>query len=402
MKRISKIYLYLSAVLLLAWLLPWTFRFLTTQPVSAPFTVYSCISHSFALKQFDKEKDRITYTDTKGNTYTATEFDSILPLFYYRQLMAKGHLPDTICGIHLPPDKIRHDNFNMRISARDINCTAPRIYMIMESMPPRVDLEEATEAFRMTDAMTFIRMADNTVNQEKSDLFTKVLKQKGFTFPMRGLNGNPTTMKEYDEGYILIDANYQVFHVKQMKGRPYVKNVNTAPSLKMKYVFITEFSGKKTLALLTDEQNNSYALTPQYQLHRLPFSYDPEKESMLIIGDRFNWTVRIADGNGYTTYALDADTYQLVDRLRHNYPTQKSEKIYKALFPFSLSFTSTDNKWVQPQMDDLSAKALPLNTLLAAFLLFVHRKRIKKVIPHGIATIFLGIFVFIPFLLIRN
>lgn len=401
MKLISKIYMYLLAIALLAWLLPWTFHFLAARPVKSPFTLYSCVTRSFAFTETGKDKTT-SYMDTQGRTYTAMEFDSILPFFYYRQLMAKDRLPDSICGIPVTAAKIRHANFNTRLGARDVNVNAPHVYMIMDAMPSHVDLEEPAEVFRMTDEMTFIRMADNTEDREKSNLFTKVLKEKGFAFPMRGLSGNPTTKKEYDEGYILIDANHQVFHVKQLKGRPYVKNTGIEPSLKMVHALITEFPGRKTLALLTDEQHNLYALTPQYKLHRLPICYNPEKEDMLAIGDLLNWTVKITDGKGYSVYALDADTYTLADSLRHDYPPQENAQIAKALFPFALSFTSTDDKWVQPRLGDFSAKSLPFNVLLATIMLAFRRKRIKETLPCGIITVFFGIFAFVPFLVIRN
>lgn len=402
MKLISKIYLYLLAVLLSAWLLPWTFRFLTARPTQSPLVLYSCVKQCFALKQTDEHGNTVC-SDMKGNTYTVKEFDSILPTLYYRQLVTLGNFPDTLCGIPVSPEQIYHENFHLRITTRDINQTSPCVYMVMESMPSHVDLEEPLEAFRMGDEMTFIRMADNSINRERSELFTKTLKKKGFVFPAHAVNGNPTVKKQYDEGYLIIDDRYQVFHVKQMKGRPYVRNTGIDPSLKMKHVFITEFPGRKTLALLTDEQNHFYALTPKYELHRLPLDYQPEKEDMIVVGDLFNWTVKISDRDGSTVYAVNADTYQLADRLHDDYQKQKSEKIYKAVFPFSLSFTSHTDEWVKPRIGGFSVIALPFNLLLAAIGLYIRRKCLKKAVPMGIAIALLGIFLFIPMLVIgRN
>lgn len=67
-------------------------------------------------------------------------------------------------------------------------------------------------------------METNRVNEEKSERFTQVLSEKGFESPVRYVAGNPTTRKEYDEGYLLIDAGYRVFHVKRLRDRPFVRN----------------------------------------------------------------------------------------------------------------------------------------------------------------------------------
>lgn len=402
MKTTIKIFLYTLSVLLLAWILPWVFYFLVAKPTGAPFTVYSCITNCFVYIDSDKEKG-VEYKDMKGNSYTEEEFDAILPFFYYRQLAAKDRLPDSIGCVPVAAASIRRSNFYARWSARDVNFTAPRIYMMMESIPSHVDLEEPVEAFRMADGgMTIMRMVDNSVDDAKSKLFTKVLNEKGFAFPMKAMNGNPTTKKEYDEGYIMIDNNYQVFHVKQMRGRPYIKKVGVDTSLKMKHVLITEFPGKKTLALLTDESNRFYALTPEYELHLLPLKYNPDKESMMIIGDMLHWTVKISNNDSYSIYALDANTYELVDSIRYDYPEEATEKVAAAIFPFTLSFTSGGDKWVKPRFEKFSATAIIFNILLAIGYVVMHHREVKAAWPYAGGIVLLGVFAFIPFLIIRK
>lgn len=80
------------------------------------------------------------------------------------------------------------------------------------------------DAFRFTDkGIEFIRMETNRIDEAKSKLFTEMLVQKGFAFPASYASGNPTTRKDYDEGYLVLDANHKLFHLKCTKGRPYVK-----------------------------------------------------------------------------------------------------------------------------------------------------------------------------------
>lgn len=51
-------------------------------------------------------------------------------------------------------------------------------------MPDRIDLEPATDVFRITgEGIEFVDMETNTIDQKKSAAFTKVLRDKGFSFP---------------------------------------------------------------------------------------------------------------------------------------------------------------------------------------------------------------------------
>ena len=71
-------------------------------------------------------------------------------------------------------------------------------------MSGRVDLSMPDDVFRVTSkGLEFIGMKTNTIDTDKSQLFTEAMVKKGFKFPCPG--GNPTTRKEYDEGYLILD-----------------------------------------------------------------------------------------------------------------------------------------------------------------------------------------------------
>ena len=85
MKKFSKIFFYLTAVVLLSWLLPWLLQFAASKPGNDPFTLYSCVTKRFAYIQSSKDNGVKRY-DANGTEYTVAQFDSILPTFYYRQV----------------------------------------------------------------------------------------------------------------------------------------------------------------------------------------------------------------------------------------------------------------------------------------------------------------------------
>lgn len=403
MKTFSKIFIYTISTILLAWLLPWSYRFITAEPISVPFTLYSSIIKNFAYVESNKNSET-QYKDFNGNSFTIEEYDSILPFFYYRQLLAKEKLPEVINGTEVSVASIRKSNFSLKQSTRDVNMNAPKIWMMMESVPSHVDLEEPKVAFRISYMIEFIDMKSNKIDENKSRLFDKVMKEKGFKFPVKSLNGNPTTKKEYDEGYIMIDAESKPFHVKMMKGRPYVKSIDTPEGIKFKRAIIAEFPNKELLAFLSDETNNLYLLNRSYQIHKLPFTYNPEKEDLMIIGNMMDWTARVSCDNGYSFYAVDANDYSLI--MKHDYKYKDESTLQKAasyIFPFTISFTSSNDKWVIPRIDDISTKALILNIiLLVLFAIIKREKKLRKVLPYYISILIFGLFVFIPLLVIKK
>lgn len=210
-------------------------------------------------------------------------------------------------------------------------------------MSGRVDLTMPDDVFRITSkGIEFIGMKTNTVDADKSQLFTEAMVKKGFKFPARRLAGNPTTRKEYDEGYLILDNEGRLFHLKQTKGRPYVRAISLPEGLNAKYLFITEFKDRKTLGFLTDMDNNFYVLNNKtYDVVKTGVpSFNPEEDALSIFGNMFDWTVCVKTADADEYYALDADDYSLIKSI--SFP-RKSNSIP------GLRFTSSQDKYVKPR-----------------------------------------------------
>lgn len=401
MTHFSKVILVTSVIFLLAWILPWSYHFLTSRPHFYPFTLYSCITHSFASVNF--QNDKLNYQDSRGNTFTEDQFDSILPTFYYHRLVSNGKFPKEIEGLEITLADIKRENFIFRHTPSDVNTTRPPLYPLLETMPKREELEMPEDVFRIHKRMEFVEMATNTIREDKSELFTQILKKKNFNFPARYIAGNPSTRKEYDEGYLITDKNAQLFHVKQLCGRPYVKNTNIPETIRPKYIFPTEYPGRRTYCFLTDTANYFYAMKfPDYALYKLPLpSFNPEKENLVIVGDAFYWTIQISGNNGRKFYAVNARDYTLADTLTLTAPPQKAFQTAAYIFPFQLSFTSYNDNWVYPRFSNPSARAFLLNIMLAVVYWIIRRKSGHPAIRQAIVICFLGIFSWIPFVIFR-
>lgn len=342
MTRFAKLFFWFLAAVLLLWQLPWAIGYLTAKPANTPFTLYSEVLGDFVMIRYqDKEAE---YLDRRGMSYSRREFDSLLPLFYARQLVADNRFPDSVAGRPVTLHEVQQAAFIFRSTPKEVNAPSSGIHFLLESMSGRVDLTMPSDAFRLTErGIEFIDMASNRIDSAKSARFTATMLRKGVRFPVREIAGNPTARKEYDEGYVLLDADGRLFHLKMVQERPYVRAVELPEGVRLRHLFITEFRSRRMLALMTDERNRLHALLmPGYRVRPVEgVAFDPARESMTIIGTLLNWTLCVADDDTERYYAVSADDLSLLDTMRRTVPWRHIP---------GLSFTSPADRYVRPRL----------------------------------------------------
>lgn len=402
MIRLSKILLFFIVTALLAWVLPWACGFMGGASPRTPFTLYSSVTGEFSW--FEPAEKGTLYRDAAGHTFTEQEFDSILPFFYYRQLLADNRFPDSIRGIPVTPKSAQTGSFMFRSSPRQANARPVGLYPLLESMSGRVDLESPDDVFRIDRrGITFIDCATNSEKAEKSAAFTAAMRKKGFVFPARLIAGNPTARKEYDEGFFLTDSEDRLFHLKQIKGRPFVRAVELPAGTEIAHIFVTEYRGRQYFAFLIDRAGQFHVLTTgDYALHPVEVPpVDPTRQGILIAGNPFDWTLKINDPDGAEHhYAIDSETFGLLKEMHRPAPEPTTvEKIERYIFPFRLSFTSESDPEIRPQASDPSARALILGAVLtAAFCLLRRVDPRRRAVPCLFILVF-GLYAFIGLLL---
>lgn len=364
MIKYSKAFLFITVVLLLMWGLPWAWHFLFGKPGSYPFTIYSCVAHQFVA--MDRSSGSVAYRGEDGSIYSEKQFDSILPTLYNRQLVSDGRFPSQINGVEIDNRTLQMEKFMFRHKPSDINVKRPGLYPLFEGMSGRVDLQMPGDVFRMNTRMEFVDMEENRVNEERSQRFTQALLDKGFHFPAGVIAGDQNVRKEYDEGYLITDGEGQMFHVKRLKDRPFVRNTEIS-GVNVKYIFPTTFRNRRFYGFISDEDRNLYVLnTKTYELKKLPIpAYDPEKETITIFGDPFYWTVQVLGQEGLKVYAVDANDYSLVAEKTIPVQENRAVKIGRYIFPAELSFTASTDQYVWPRFTDFSC----CGTLLWAVLI---------------------------------
>ncbi len=399
MIRLIKTGIIILSAILLAWALPWFHTFISANPSWTPFTLYSCITHCFAYIDYD-ENGNMTGKDMKGGIYTESQMDSILPLFYYRQLASEGRLPSEIEGVPVTVEKAETTGFIFRTSPYDINKRRPGIYQMLESAPERVDFKAPDDVFRITDeGIQFVDIGTNRINKEKSRLFTGAMLSSGFSFPAIAVAGNGSPKKEYDNGYLILDSAGKLFHIKQVRGVPHVNCTGAITGDTIRHIFVTEFPDRKLLGIISGSSGKLYGLLAEdYSLHEIPAGgFDPASQEMTIIGDMLYWTITISGLESERLVAMNARTWEQVDSYILGFKREGWEERAEFLFPFSVSFTSPLDSYVQPRFRDVSAKALIAGALLAAIYAVLRRKKRKAKLCAECACILLGgIYIFIP------
>ena len=145
MEKISRYILVFIAVLTLAIFLPWLYWMAFEKPIRKPFVQYSYITNEFLIHRVSEKK----WVDTKGKEYSREEYEQMLPMMFFKQLLASGTMPDSINGTALDMRAISREKSFFRLKANEIDAPKPDLYPLFESRSGRAQLEWPEDFFRI-------------------------------------------------------------------------------------------------------------------------------------------------------------------------------------------------------------------------------------------------------------
>jgi hypothetical protein len=360
------------------WVLPWVWNLVTDKPSRFPFVYYSSIVEAFGIRHMNG--DDFVNTDSNGNIYSTDAFDSILPMLYYRQLANNGRLPDSLNGRAISPHIISTHNFFFRYRPSDQFKPQIALYPLFESMAPRVDIEMPGDVFRLTETLSFIDPVTNKVKEKKSQLFNQSLLQQGFVGPAKHVAGTPSTRKAYDEGYFIIDANQNLFHLKMVNAKPFVRKITVNEEIQPLWIATTEYPDRSFYGFLFTKDNRLFTInTHGYDIQEVPMpEFDYKKDELLIMANMFFWNVQVTSQQGMKVFALDANSRQKADQIYFE-RTHASTMATKWFVPVALKFTSSDDEYIIPRAHAGGWQVIPLSIVLLLTYILICRKRGKKV-----------------------
>jgi len=366
---------------------------------------YSCISDQFMINRGEKE-----WTDAKGNKCSRDEYERMLPMMFFKQLLASGTMPDSIKGVALEMRAISKEKSFFRLKINEVDAPSPGLYPLFESQSGRAQLELPDDFFRITWRIDFIEASTNKILEEKSQMFSAALFHYGFSFPAKVISGLATQRKSCDEGYLILDSKDQLFHLKMIKGKPFVKKVDVPDGVKFRQISCVDFKNKDFYAYLFSDKNEIYILTQNdYRLIKWPVEgFELSKCDLKIYGDLLNYTVVIEAEDHVKAIALSPD-YQVVNTYTENWKTkeQRTEgKIFASLFPAQVSMTNENSKFIRFYFTpSVGFNWMLFNLLLLAFQvvwLYLRKAKMKNHLADlGIVAV-CGIYGFMAIHLFRN
>lgn len=346
---IYKAFVIVVAAGLLLWVLPWLYSLLLPTPRGDGFVYYSPYTEDFI------GRDGAGFHDFEGVRYTDAEVDSLLPYFFYRQLIADGRMPDSLFGEAAEAKVLRRETFNFKTSPAQINKPRTPLYELLDSESGRVDLQLPTDVFRLTDSgLAFISAATNQVDEEKSAMFNSVLRAHGCVFPIRLIAGNPSVRKAYDNGYLLTDSEGKLYQLRMRKGSPAVRDIPLPEGMEVQALFVTEFDNRRHLGFVVSTDNQLFALdaaTLALQRVGIP-EYDPQTMPILIMGNMHDWTIRILTATDTRYYAVSNEDLSLLrERIVPDPEPTGLAKARKYIFPLRVSLRTWQTPTIFPRLN---------------------------------------------------
>jgi hypothetical protein len=409
MVKISRYILIITGILVTSVAIPMLYWMIFEKVPASPNVFYSCMLNDFIVNGSEKTGPG-KYIDSKGNIYSTAEYEKNMPLMFFRQLMTDGRMPDSIKGVKMEPVVINRANSFFRYTPKKLYAPAPSLYPMFESKSGRVNLEMPLDYFRIGKRMEFIVAKTNKTDEAKSELFTDALKEKGFVFPAKIIAGLPTTRKSKDEGYFVTDTEDHLFHVKMVKGKPFVAAIETPEDLEIVYIECVDLRNSEFYCYVFTRSKGIFVVLDEvYDLQRFPVeNFDPTTQSARINSDLFNKCVTVSGDNWLRAVSVN-DDYKIVNTYEEKWKDRyelREGKIISAIVPFELSLTSSDSSYINFYLRfSQGIWWILTNTLLtgiAAFILYRMKRDLKYNMWDLLITLFGGIYGFISIFIFPN
>ncbi|VVS94578.1 DUF4857 domain-containing protein [Desulfoluna spongiiphila] len=334
MLKVSRIAILLLMTLVCAIYVPEQVRRLLVERSFSPFILYSSPLKTFLVRDRDKDTGQPRMTDLSGKEYTRKEFETALPMFFYKDLAAWGCLPESVDGVKVTYKKVAMNRQVLSLRPRTLSSPVVPLYPLYESASGFTQLEEPDSMFRVTGAFEFVDAETNAVDENRSARFTGALAGKGFVFPAQGIFGNPTARKPFDEGYFITDAKGSLFHLKMVGGNPWVKNTGLAPSSGIRYIGMDENPRREFYGLMIEGNGTASLLSwDTYTPTVLPLKgYDPDTMSLAVYCDLLKRSFVVTDKKAVRVWVTDR---QYRPTASHTYllAEKKGRELMKRLFP---------------------------------------------------------------------
>ncbi|RIH65583.1 DUF4857 domain-containing protein [Mariniphaga sediminis] len=409
LQKISRYLLVAAAIIILSNVIPTIYRTLFKVPGQYPSIYYSLLKDEFFTSTYDYELSIQTIKNSKGEVIPEDEFHKACPIENSFFLIKKGEFPDSISGMKIDVEKFRPESDYASIRSSFMSMPSYRLFPLMDS---KTALRFPHDVCRIgKKRVEFILAETNKVDEEKSEIFTRIFNNENFNYPAKLMAGIPTVMKPYDNGWFITDSKDLFYHMKMENGKPYLKKIETPEGFKVKYVSPSTIESRSIHAYVISEENKLYILSSlDYGLIELPvYDYNPEKHYSLMFRKTPYFTkVDFSSFNQRKIYVLDRN-YKLLNKFeKENKPYSELSvgKAFATLFPFNLRFGENHHSYIKFVFNGYNnfswIVASVIFVLLNVFFIIRKKRRFKNNILDLVLIAATGIFGFIAVNLFPN
>jgi hypothetical protein len=401
MIKISRYILVFLGILVASIVIPKLYWIIFEKATNIPNIYYSCIKDDYFIVHSDK--NGIEITDTKGKSYTMSEYEENLPLIFFRQLMFDGRMPDSINGVPMDPAALNKARSFITYRPKDYRSPQPVLNPLLESESGKVQLVMPDDYFRIDKRMEFIDAASNKVNFEKSERFTQALIKNNFAFPAKIIAGLPTVRKSCDDGYFVKDSRGDLFQIKMVKGEPFIVRIDVPDYIDIVHIECVDLKNREFYCYLFTRNSGIFVvLEGIYELQRLPIEgFNPMINEVKVNCDLFNKTISLIGDNYIHTVTVDEE-YNVINSYDLTWPAKYERtdyKVFSSLFPFEIKMKIPESKYVNFYFIFSSGFLWIITNLifvgLSVFLIYKKNTSLKYKIPDLIIILLTGVFGFI-------
>ena len=381
----SRLAMMAVGIVALGWLAP-SLALRATQPERIRSTAYySAVTGQFHLRT--DAFDRTGYEDEAGAPQIAAEHRRLLPFVHYADLAKHGQFPAEVAGQSMTPEVARREMQVQQYKPQSWNTAVINLNTLLESAPWGTRLSLPDDMFRVEPAgLVFLRTGDGSIDSAKSTLFTDALNAAGIVWPLRAVGGNPSPLKDFDEGYLVVDGASHLFQMKMVQGKPQIRDLHLPVPGAVRAVVVTEHLRREFIgAVVTDA--SIFLVTYDGRLIELPTDgFDADSHSVLLRTDPLNRTIATTDlrdtlARPTRVVATDRD-YRPVRSLDLPLPEEyrslvrNQRRLLSLLFPFAIvQFIPTEGRVVLQLRPAASPGLAIAGCVVSALLLAAIRRR---------------------------
>ena len=359
--------------------------------------VYSELLNDFLTFRYQERQQEeqsfssLVITDSKGNIYTSQQADSLCPLNNASSLLYDGLYPDSICGKNITAQQAQDEAFYKTL-------TGGGLFYNLNNLKDQKSFEskkyQTEDLFRIGEkGIEFIDCESNQIDQQKTDLFQKEMKGKGFQAPaVNAWSSNDMTNSE-KYGFFLQDRDGNLFNLTMNQGAPECRVIEI-PSNQISGI---SFLDRENVLAIVRTNDALFWLNPDLSYQQLPFPINVN-QSVEINGNALYYSFHLRDAQQDSYYVLDKNL-NLVNKRVIDIPIGKHQfSLADLIVPFTIQHAT---KGFQINMRNRTA-ILIMNLILVLILLAVGRYRKPVATDTLIWTAIFGIYGFIASYLIPS